>query len=949
MKLKPIVPIPNEIQSPLVNGKCRVRASRTGKLWTMIPEKPEYFWKWFDENGNLMGYLIRVLNNDGEKRVYILLYCESEKDVGWWQVGWKASFPDELKPLFNLHTITDKDSVLVVEGEKNAYLVAKELKDIGVVCNQGGSSHVNISNWKSLKDKVVYIMPDNDAAGAKAAKQIINHLVGLAKQIYLIEIPDDKPEKWDLADLIISDGKHGDEVNQFIEDHAKEVRLDHQSFYQGDLCKQAELISILRTKGIASNRNSKNDSRSVSFRKTNFLFLKINEGLVSAKTMREHEFVKKNASFIFSKKTKLNDQLKDFVIVFENPDPIENWEDYDAVVNYLHSKLVFSNRVSSQSKFSEKSGGDIWEFGNLLDSNFLKEAKIFHGKFRDFNQMILEINDDKYHIFDYTQTVRMISYIKKSFCDFNPQEKNHLYIAVSNFAKQFIDLFDIDSFKDQNLQDEYREWGLNFDELGVEHLYFKAKQCGYKICIKKRLERTSGQVALEDLFEYGMNYFSFLDKLYQFDDFAFKEISDSVLRKKISSFFNKYKVEDKTPYASDTHVEKALKFVKNICYKDIGNINLTGVNLKNGWLRVYYDKKHTQVKFGLFPTSPEYLFTYYSDFEFDQNIETNKIDEIIGEILPEPLLKILLRTIAATLDINTMRIKHGRNIKALFCRGSGSNGKDLIHKLTRRVFSQKSMSNVPLQAFKSNDKGGFGLSNLIGSKINWTSENQRISIDNCDALKACITGDPLEINIKYREALNYNFKGILLFNLNHAPVITTNQMAISSRYALITFPFEFVDKPILAHQKAVNSSLKEDDTVLEKLIPAFLNRLILEFISLFDEGIDYSPVSEAMNQLKCESSHLYDFVHCYQIKESSFDVSEVPLIDLHSMYIAYCYENDFIIEQTDDRPAIYNHPDSRFDRILLGKQQFMKALKQIFPNIHERNINGRKMLAITLK
>lgn len=204
MKLKAIIPVPSNAGTPLLNDRqaCRVRAAKTAAIWDIKLEKPEYFWPWFDQNGNLIGFIIRELRENGDKRVYTVFYCESELGKGWWQVGWRGIFENEPKPLFNLPSIVDKDKVLIVEGEKNAYLVSQELEDMGVVCNQGGSSHVNISDWSALYGKIVYVMPDNDTAGTKAAQQIIDRLQGIAQKLYLIQIPCDKPPGWDLADFI---------------------------------------------------------------------------------------------------------------------------------------------------------------------------------------------------------------------------------------------------------------------------------------------------------------------------------------------------------------------------------------------------------------------------------------------------------------------------------------------------------------------------------------------------------------------------------------------------------------------------------------------------------------------------------------------------------------------------------------------------------------------------
>lgn len=734
-------------------------------------------------------------------------------------------------------------------------------------------------------------------------------------------------------------------VRTFIENNAKEIRLNSNSIYQGKLCSQQDLITKLKNREDISNRESGNGVG--HFIETNYIFLRVDEGYVSLGALKTDDFIQQNAACIFSEKDTLNDSSKDFVIVFEAFETLKSWQDYDIAVNYLHSNVIHSNRTRSQSRFKARSGGFVLEFGHTLTRSFLDDAKKFNTKFNEFNKAMSANTDEKVRIFDYTQISRMIKAIQQSHTLSN-QEKNHLYIAVSNFAKNNVGLFNVDNWRDESLHHHYEKWNLSFNELGVEHLYSIAKKYGYKIPKSNLLNRTAGQVALEDLFEFGFGYITVIDKLYQFKDYAFNPVSDGVIRQKISFYFNRYKIDGKTPLASETHVDKALKFVKNICFKEVDDIGSIGINTKSGWLRPCYNKEFTEVRFDIFPSSPDYLCVDCNDLEYDPAVETKEIKSILNEILPEPLLKILLRTIAAPLDIERVKTKHGR-IKALFCHGAGSNGKNLLYELTSRIYGEKGLSNVPLQAFKNNDQGKFGLSNLIGSKINWTSENQSIAIDNCDGLKACISNDPFEINLKNKESVKYVFQGILLFNLNKPPVTTTTQRAISSRYGMVNFPYEFVENPTLPHQKKINPELKESKQVLNRLAPAFLKLLLVEFQQLFYEGIDYHPVQDAMNQLKRESSHVYDFIQCFGVKECTFNISSISLQDLHVMYLAYCYDNDFIIDQEDDRPSIYNHPHPIYDKLLPGSQQLMKKIKEIFPNLLTRKINGRTMLAINIK
>ena len=94
--------------------------------------------------------------------------------------------------LYNLPNVIKSDVVYFVEGEKDA----DNLNKIGLVATTsvGGASGFNkhaLEYSKYLKDKIVYIVPDNDKAGYNYAQNIKNALEGISAEIKILKIKNE--------------------------------------------------------------------------------------------------------------------------------------------------------------------------------------------------------------------------------------------------------------------------------------------------------------------------------------------------------------------------------------------------------------------------------------------------------------------------------------------------------------------------------------------------------------------------------------------------------------------------------------------------------------------------------------------------------------------------------------------------------------------------------------
>jgi len=158
-----------------------------------------------NKDGKLLGYVVRVLDEEGKKQTLPVSYCHNTKvNFNRW---WLKGFSDNgYKPIYGAEKLGQSplQRVLIVEGEKAADAAAKIFPEHTVISWMGGSASASKANWKAVGGREVTVWPDNDAAGEKAAKAIIteiNKVNGFRGAASIVDIHAlNLPEKWDLAD-----------------------------------------------------------------------------------------------------------------------------------------------------------------------------------------------------------------------------------------------------------------------------------------------------------------------------------------------------------------------------------------------------------------------------------------------------------------------------------------------------------------------------------------------------------------------------------------------------------------------------------------------------------------------------------------------------------------------------------------------------------------------------
>ena len=192
--------------------------------------KPDAWWEYKDQAGQLLGVIYRFTTSDGGKEVLPSVFAQHPvSGVREWR--WMA-FPAP-RPLY-LHGPHRLDlPLLIVEGEKCADTGVAMLADaFEVISWAGGGKAVDKSNWTSIVNRDVVLWADADAKTHKDGHALAGQLKPEGEQpgmmsmlklaailrgqncdVLFVDIPAPgvMPDGWDIADLVAG-GATRDEV-----------------------------------------------------------------------------------------------------------------------------------------------------------------------------------------------------------------------------------------------------------------------------------------------------------------------------------------------------------------------------------------------------------------------------------------------------------------------------------------------------------------------------------------------------------------------------------------------------------------------------------------------------------------------------------------------------------------------------------------------------------------
>lgn len=154
------------------------------------------YWEYKNSVGETVGYVVRYNSMDGKKEFRQYTVNGGKLEAHKWY--------DEVAPFYNEHLLNSKLPVLIVEGEKTADAAQAIFGDrFCCISWVGGSSTAKKVDFERLRGRKVYICPDNDNPGYKAADALIAGLLQIAESVMVLDVKGlGVSDGWDIADLL---------------------------------------------------------------------------------------------------------------------------------------------------------------------------------------------------------------------------------------------------------------------------------------------------------------------------------------------------------------------------------------------------------------------------------------------------------------------------------------------------------------------------------------------------------------------------------------------------------------------------------------------------------------------------------------------------------------------------------------------------------------------------
>jgi putative DNA primase/helicase len=387
-------------------------------------------------------------------------------------------------------------------------------------------------------------------------------------------------------------------------------------------------------------------------------------------------------------------------------------------------------------------------------------------------------------------------------------------------------------------------------------------------------------------------------------------------------------------YATATHIDNIGQWLHRHFSISPKQVNPPGINCRNGVVKLKW--QHNRATWELIPHTPDVVYTYVSDIEYKPDADPAECDRMLGCLDPAQQ-KLFIQTIAASLDLETIRRYRGRTVKALLCRGHGNNGKDTLREALRLLYGI-GMSDATISDFASYDSGRkFDLCKLQGAQINWSSENSSIdNLDRIQSLKQAITGESLDLERKGVDVQPMRLSTVFLFNVNEAPNLQAGLEAIQSRWSVLSFnkTYKTNADPKKGELEADSRFRYDPNFLKEQVCPALLNKMLDAIATLAIEGIDYSHAEQALHDIQQETNHLWAFA-----RDVGLDYrlgGRVYINDLWEVLQAWYIHNGTLeVTKADNgkEKRVWHDQPRRGDKNVKAPNQIHQRFAELFPKI----------------
>lgn len=193
-----------------------------------------------------------------------------------------------------------------------------------------------------------------------------------------------------------------------------------------------------------------------------------------------------------------------------------------------------------------------------------------------------------------------------------------------------------------------------------------------------------------------------------------------------------------------------------------------------------------------YPVDNRYFCTVSLPYDYEPTAVCPLWAQTLQEILPPE--RDGDNRIAVLQEFMGLTLFHGdtRFEAFLICAGSGANGKSTVLRTWEAMLGSDNVTHVPLDALGSE----FRLEEMRGKLANIASDMKRMEKWEEGRLKELVSGEPIQVNRKFKPALTMVPTARLIFATNELPPINDKSDGIWRRMTAMPFNVQFSDDQI---------------------------------------------------------------------------------------------------------------------------------------------------------
>nr|WP_219914471.1 phage/plasmid primase, P4 family [Thalassobacillus sp. CUG 92003] len=254
--------------------------------------------------------------------------------------------------------------------------------------------------------------------------------------------------------------------------------------------------------------------------------------------------------------------------------------------------------------------------------------------------------------------------------------------------------------------------------------------------------------------------------------------------------------------------------------------------------------------------------------------------------------------------------------KAVYYYGSGANGKSVLASVVTQLVGSQNVSNVPLSDFNV----PFGLENIIGKSLNISAENEMggkaLKTEN---FKAIVSGDKMNINIKYRSPISYRPYCRLVFLVNNLPDSSDVTAGYFRKVMIVPFSRTFKNKE-------QNVYLKEE---LLKELPGIFTWALIGLKRLRNNNYRFSPckaIEETERTYMDEQNPVRDFFHSHVSLEEGARTKQSDFYNIYTKWLQ--------VQGIDDKGTKSRQVFWRYFKVILDNEDIPIVKKKVKGTIY---------------